>query len=694
MIELLEGHGGGALVASTLALAVGAVAVLWTRRWDSRQLTAELAIATATLAGLQAFAPLGLIQHQEPVRVEVHGGERPSLAQSPVAPGPVVSADRQPAKRATGEAALSVTPRTIPAQPRPARDLAVPTPSLTWLALGSSLLVALYGLLGWVVVLRLHRRSQLAPDSVSSAVDELVGRSVDTRLVPTSATAFCYGLLSPRLALPFHLMARGGDRCLESVLHHEASHLRRKDPLRRVLVTAVAPLLFWNPLYWWLAREAALCAEYIADDSATRALGRRRYARELLMLAAPIVHNPSALRPSGSQFLRRKGELRRRILMLHHSAPDLSTRTSRLGRCSRTTFASITLAALTLGVGRSPGQDPLPGEAMTQAPQRLFEVEIQVENSQDLGAFLAQLSDQGIGGSPWLTVSIKPGKTSGQHQLHLRGVPKDAFAQIQLEAQHAGVQVLSAMSTQGAQEHKPVPTHGPPNDNSTAALLRGSEESMQEVLQAIGSIQTLLETAASNDTGTLGRLLEDTSVHASVAEMMQSLNFGPAVKGTTPPTAAPQDPGPLFTLEAKNIAIEELVMSIAEVSGANFVLSPDVQGSLTVGFHDVHWREALEASVHAVGFRVIEERGGVLRITAETRVTPILRASGFNAQPRTIAEHVVRQGDSLARIAASVYGRNDLALALGKANKLVANDTLSVGQVLALPSVEDLLRLK
>ena len=69
------------------------------------------------------------------------------------------------------------------------------------------------------------------------------------------------------------------------VLCHELAHLRQGHPLGRSLGAVLAPVLFWNPLYWWLAKEQRLAAEFLADGEAAGWLGKRRYVEELLALA-------------------------------------------------------------------------------------------------------------------------------------------------------------------------------------------------------------------------------------------------------------------------------------------------------------------------------------------------------------------------------------------------------------------------
>jgi type II secretory pathway component HofQ len=78
-------------------------------------------------------------------------------------------------------------------------------------------------------------------------------------------------------------------------------------------------------------------------------------------------------------------------------------------------------------------------------------------------------------------------------------------------------------------------------------------------------------------------------------------------------TASIADKGARVSISVGGADIHGVISDIARASRANFVVSPAVQGSISVDFVDVPWREALEASVDALGFRV-EEAKGVLRI--------------------------------------------------------------------------------
>jgi type II secretory pathway component GspD/PulD (secretin) len=68
------------------------------------------------------------------------------------------------------------------------------------------------------------------------------------------------------------------------------------------------------------------------------------------------------------------------------------------------------------------------------------------------------------------------------------------------------------------------------------------------------------------------------------------------------------------TIEFMDTPITHIVDTIAKLGGANIVVSPDVAGTLSLRFNEVPWRDALEAAVKTLGYVVIQEERGVLRV--------------------------------------------------------------------------------
>ncbi len=64
----------------------------------------------------------------------------------------------------------------------------------------------------------------------------------------------------------------------------------------------------------------------------------------------------------------------------------------------------------------------------------------------------------------------------------------------------------------------------------------------------------------------------------------------------------------------ENADIQKVIDTIAKISGANIVVAPEVQGTITLRLRNIPWRDALEATVKTLGYVVVEEDRGILRV--------------------------------------------------------------------------------
>ncbi len=69
-----------------------------------------------------------------------------------------------------------------------------------------------------------------------------------------------------------------------------------------------------------------------------------------------------------------------------------------------------------------------------------------------------------------------------------------------------------------------------------------------------------------------------------------------------------------FSLETRGTDIAEVIDLIAKVGGANIIVAPEVTGSLSLRLNNVPWRDALDVACKTLGFTVIEEGRGILRV--------------------------------------------------------------------------------
>jgi Peptidase family M48 len=100
--------------------------------------------------------------------------------------------------------------------------------------------------------------------------------------------AFCAGLLRPRVCVTEVAVARLAPDQLRAVVEHEASHARRRDPLRVAVAQVAADGLgFLAPLRTLPASQAAV-ADLAADAAAVAALGSAQpLAAALVRLREP-----------------------------------------------------------------------------------------------------------------------------------------------------------------------------------------------------------------------------------------------------------------------------------------------------------------------------------------------------------------------------------------------------------------------
>ena len=71
---------------------------------------------------------------------------------------------------------------------------------------------------------------------------------------------------------------------------------------------------------------------------------------------------------------------------------------------------------------------------------------------------------------------------------------------------------------------------------------------------------------------------------------------------------------PRVNFDFPDADITEIITTIGKVAGANIIISPDVQGTLTVRLNNVPWRDALEEVAKTRGYVVVQERRDILRV--------------------------------------------------------------------------------
>jgi len=75
--------------------------------------------------------------------------------------------------------------------------------------------------------------------------------------------------------------------------------------------------------------------------------------------------------------------------------------------------------------------------------------------------------------------------------------------------------------------------------------------------------------------------------------------------------------------------IRQVIDTIAKLSGANIVVAPEVQGTLSLRLTNVPWRDALEVAVKTLGFVVVEEQRGILRVVDPLSLQALMESHSY-----------------------------------------------------------------
>ena len=169
----------------------------------------------------------------------------------------------------------------------PAADAAGIRPILlVWLV--CAILFAAYFVIGYACLVRRFRGTRLAPQPSIDALLDRFRFSRDPRICVSSSrrAPLTFGVFHPTVLLPEDLPV--GDAQFQLVLAHELAHIRRKDCLRKLLLTVCLCLYWWNPLVWMMVWLANRDMEFACDEAVLCALGpdcRKAYALMLLDMA-------------------------------------------------------------------------------------------------------------------------------------------------------------------------------------------------------------------------------------------------------------------------------------------------------------------------------------------------------------------------------------------------------------------------
>ena len=300
-----------ALFLRAVTLSLGCSAVLLPLLLLSRRIHHRYAARTCyVLWLLLAFRLLLPVQFNLPEPVVTV--EAPSYVvpiQRPAPPVPVEPVPNPgPAVLPSGDGALPA------AEPEPVSTVSlVAIAGVLWLAGGAVFVLWQWGSY-WLARRRLLARSVPAREDDWTALREGqrvldLRRPVELRRVKDLPTPMMLGLFHPVILLPEGEM---GEEARAMVLRHELVHLQRGDVAYKLLLLLANAVHWFNPLVWWMSREAGRNLELCCDDDVVKGQDkefRRRYGEILIHTAAgcraPVL---STYFGGGKQYL--KGRLK------------------------------------------------------------------------------------------------------------------------------------------------------------------------------------------------------------------------------------------------------------------------------------------------------------------------------------------------------------------------------------------------
>jgi beta-lactamase regulating signal transducer with metallopeptidase domain len=259
-----------------------------------------------------------------------------------LSPGTEPGGDTEP------QAALGTPPHPIDQVPATSdavnnRDRHPKAISFAWPGVAISACVLwLAGSLAWVGlairrVIRFRRVLKMAEpaprplvDRVEALATELGLRAVPQVLLVAGRVSPCVWALArrPVLVLPSELWSRLDAEQQGALLLHELAHLRRRDPLVRVVELAATAAHWWNPVLWWARRGLHEAEELCCDAWVVRARpgAAPAYATALVetldFLSGPQAVLSSRTVPFGASGLGRLHHVSRRITMIMKARPN------------------------------------------------------------------------------------------------------------------------------------------------------------------------------------------------------------------------------------------------------------------------------------------------------------------------------------------------------------------------------------
>ena len=86
---------------------------------------------------------------------------------------------------------------------------------------------------------------------------------------------------------------------------------------------------------------------------------------------------------------------------------------------------------------------------------------------------------------------------------------------------------------------------------------------------------------------------------------------------------------PRVTMSFSDTPIKDVIEAIAKISNANIIVAPEVEGVITLRLTNVPWMDALKHVVRTLGYELVEEDRGILRVVSPASLTEQLERRTF-----------------------------------------------------------------
>ncbi|MEZ5963381.1 MAG: hypothetical protein R3F56_05990 [Planctomycetota bacterium] len=189
--------------------------------------------------------------------------------------------------------------------------------------------------------------------------------------------------------------------------------------------------------------------------------------------------------------------------------------------------------------------------------------------------------------------------------------------------------MVGGLSAQDEPVSQPQSTaHGDAGDSTARLTLKLKDRLLRDVVQNIrrrAGVNILVD-AAIQDTDTVTIDLDNVEWRRALDLVAEAAGCV-VVEVTGNVLRVEKPPRVYFAFE--NADIQKVVDTIAKISGANIVMSPEVQGPITLRLKNIPWRDALDAAVKTLGYVVVEEDRGILRVVPPSNMKADLVSREF-----------------------------------------------------------------